>query len=163
MTNATRFAPASSVKRAPAYPSGLKGTFAWMAKRNPDLHARIVAVMRNPHLAGLGITGDSGEVAVSVASETAPKPSVIDRLQQMLLAAGQTYLTAQQMKAQKKILDMQLARAQAGLPPLDIDMSSYGLPGPQVGVGLSPNTQKFLLWGAVGLAAVYLVPKFLKR
>jgi hypothetical protein len=79
------------------------------------------------------------------------------------MGVSQAYLTNEQMKAQKKVLDMQLARAQAGLPPLDIDMRQYGLTGPSVGVGIESNTLKYLGWGAAALAAVYLLPKFLKR
>lgn len=155
----------SSSPKAPprAYPPGIKGVFAWMSARNPQLHSRVLAVMKSPQMAGLGITSDSAEVTVAAATPAPASPSVLDKLQQMLTSAGQLYLTNEQLKQQKKILDMQLQRAQAGLPPLDIDVTKYGLPGPQIGVGLNPQTQTLLIWGAVGLAAVYLLPKFLRR
>ena len=80
-----------------------------------------------------------------------------------MLFRSQAYLTYEQMRAQKKVMDAQLARAQAGLPPLDLNMEQYGLTGPQVSVGLSPTTRTLLIAGAAGLGLVYLLPKLLGK
>lgn len=153
----------SSAPKTPPYPNGMRGFFAWMKARNPRLYrVGLPAVTQRAALSGLGITGDSA-VAATVASETGPvAPSLADKIKDILLGVSQAYLTNEQMKAQKRVLDAQLARAQAGLPPLDIDMSQYGM-GPSVGVGLSPQTQTFLMWGLAAAGAIYLVPKLLKR
>lgn len=149
--------------RSVSYPTGMRGFFAWMAQRNPRLYqVGLPAIKQRSALAGLGITGPSAEVA-SVVSETGPvAPSLADKIKDILLGVSQAYLTNEQMRAQKKVLDAQLARAQAGLPPLDIDMSKYGM-GPSVGVGLSLQTQSFLMWGLAAAGAIYLVPKLLRR
>lgn len=149
--------------KAPAYPNGMRGFFAWMAVRNPRLYkVGLPAVKSRSALSGLGITGPSA-VAATVVSETGPvAPSLADKIKDILLGVSQAYLTSEQMKAQKKVLDAQLARAQAGLPPLDIDMSKYGM-GPSATVGISQGTQSFLLWGLAAAGAIYLVPKVFKR
>ena len=55
---------------------------------------------------------------------------------------------------QRQLLQVQVDRARAGLPPLDV--SNYGA---GVQVGLSKDTQKMLLYGAVGIAALFLLAK----
>ncbi len=90
-------------------------------------------------------------------------PTLADKIKEIVLGASQAYLTYEQMQAQKKVMNTQLARLQAGLPALDIDMEKYGLVGPSVSVGLSPTTRSLLVWGGGALAAVYLLPKLLKR
>jgi hypothetical protein len=49
--------------------------------------------------------------------------------------------------SQRKLLNVQMQRAQQGLPPLD--SGQYGL---GVSMGLSPDTQKLLLYGVGALA-----------
>ena len=146
------------------YATGMRGFWAWARVKNPRLYASGLPAMRSrTAMSGLGITGTAAEAATS-ADNLGPTPvPIIDKIKEILMGVSQAYLTNEQMKAQKKVLDMQLARAQAGLPPLDIDMQQYGLTGPSVGVGIESNTLKYLGWGAAALAAVYLLPKFLKR
>jgi hypothetical protein len=50
---------------------------------------------------------------------------------------------------QKQLLDVQVQRAQQGLPPLDA-----GQYAPGVKVGLDAQTQQMLLWGGVGVLAL---------
>ncbi len=52
---------------------------------------------------------------------------------------------------QREMLNAQLDRAKAGLPPLNA--SQYGL---GVNVGLSPDTQKLLLYGALAIGGIAL-------
>lgn len=144
----------------PGNPRGMAGFFAWLGATQPAI-ARAVAVKlaRRSTLGDLGITAPP-EVTTTQAPQS---QSVIDKVKDLVLGASQAYLTYEQMRAQKKVMDAQLQRAQAGLPPLDFNMESYGLVGPQVSVGLSPTTKNLLIWGGAGLAAVYLLPKLLKR
>jgi len=144
------------------YPSGMRGLFAWMRARNPRLFSKAYPAVKASALSGLGLADDV-TTAAGVTSETGPvNPGVADRIKDILLGVSQAYLTAEQMKMQRKVIDVQIARAAAGQAPLDIDMSRYGV-GPQATVGVSQDTQRLLLWIAAGLGAVYLVPKLLKR
>ena len=151
-------------RTAQPYATGMRGFWAWARANNPRLYAAGLPAMRQrTAVAGLGDI-QTAELAAQSADNTGPTSStIVDKVKEILLGVSQAYLTNEQMKAQKKILDLQLARAQAGLPPLDIDMRQYGLTGPSVGVGIESNTLKYLGWGAAALAAVYLLPKLLKR
>jgi hypothetical protein len=144
----------------PGNPRGMRGFFAWLGTAQPKIaRAVLIKLTRPTALAGLGITAPA-----DVTTTDKPQaPSTIDKIKDMILGASQAYLTYEQMRAQKKVMDAQLQRAQAGLPPLDINMERYGLTGPSVSVGLSPTTRNVLIWGGVGLGAVYLLPKLLKR
>ena len=80
-----------------------------------------------------------------VSSSQAPGESWIDTLQRVLPALVTGY-------QQKQLLDVQIQRAKAGLPPLNV--SEYA-PGVQVGVDSS--TQRLLMMGgalALGLAFI---------
>ena len=146
------------------YATGMRGFWAWARVNNPRLYAAgLPALRQRTAMAGLGITGTAAEAAISADNTGATPVPIIDKIKQILMGVSQAYLTNEQMKAQKKVLDLQLARAQAGLPPLDINMQQYGLTGPTVGVALESNTMKMLGWGAAALAAVYLIPKLLRR
>jgi hypothetical protein len=159
-----RSGPKMNPRTMNPYSTGMRGFWAWARVNNPRLYASGLPAMRSrTAMAGLGITGTAALAATS-ADNVGPTPiPIIDKIKEILLGVSSAYLTSEQMKAQKKVLDMQLARAQAGLPPLDINMQQYGLTGPSVGVGIESNTMKMLGWGAAALAAVYLIPKFLKR
>lgn len=144
------------------YEPGMRGLFQWMRVRAPRLHAKAYPAVKASALSGIGITDDVTSAA-QVTTETAPVSSgIAQRIKDILMGVSQAYLTAEQMKMQKKVIDTQIARAQAGLPPLDIDLSRYGV-GPSATVGISQDTQRLLLWVAAGLGAVYLVPKLLRR
>jgi hypothetical protein len=108
---------------------------------------------------GFALPDSSDTKGAPVASDT-----WADKLEKILLAASQTYLTVEQMNAQKKLLNTQLSRAQAGLAPLDIDPAQYGITGgPQVSVGVSADTRKFLMYGGIALAVALVAPKILGR
>lgn len=144
----------------PGNPRGLRGFFAWLGATQPAIaRAVFVKLNRGSTLAGLGITAP----AAVTATEKPAAQSTVDKIKDLILGASQAYLTYEQMRAQKKVMDTQLSRAQAGLPPLDLNMEQYGLTGPSVNVGLNDTTRKVLIYGGIGLAAVYLLPKLLKR
>jgi len=67
------------------------------------------------------------------------------------------YVTATQADAQRQIIDLNAERARRGLPPLSAEYVS-----PQVNVGMSPATRTLVTYGAIGLAAVYLLPQLMK-
>lgn len=76
---------------------------------------------------------------------------------------AQGYLTREQAKAQQKILDTQLQLAREGKPPLDIDPSRYGVPGPSVGVGLTEDTKRLLMYGAGFAALLFIGSQVMRR
>jgi len=147
---------------AARYGTGMRGFFAWLRVKSPPIYRAVSPKIRNPQLAGLGFSEADAQVPVAQANTGPTAPSIADRIKDIVFGVSQAYLTAEQLKAQKKILDLQLQRAQQGLPPLDINMQSYGF-GPQATVGLSSDTKTLLMWGGAALAAVYLVPKLLRR
>jgi hypothetical protein len=148
--------------------TGQKGFLLWMKANQPKLYNEFRVRMRensNP-LQGLGQSvydamGISASPDPAATATSAPaSQSWIDSIKNLFTGAAQIYLTKNQLDAQNKILDTQLSRARAGLPPLDIDVSRYGLQ-PTVGVNLGASTQNLLMWGVVALAAVFLLPKLL--
>ena len=54
---------------------------------------------------------------------------------------------------QFQLMQLNIERAKQGLPPIDI--ASYS--GVGVNVGLSPDTQKLIMWGGAALLAVLLL------
>lgn len=82
-----------------------------------------------------------------VSSEQQPGESWYDTLARaipLLVATAQ----------QKQLLDVQVQRAKAGLPPLNVAQYSAGAQ-----VGLSSDTKTFLTWALVGLGGVYLLSR----
>ncbi|MGH2855476.1 MAG: hypothetical protein ACRDLF_14940 [Solirubrobacteraceae bacterium] len=81
------------------------------------------------------------------AASTAPTSSSLTSIFSGLASAvGSVFLTKQQLDTQNQLVQLQLQRAQAGLPPLNV--SSLGLPqlGPTLNLGLSSTTQSALFW-----------------
>lgn len=77
-----------------------------------------------------------------VSASQAPGESWMDTLTRILPSLVATY-------QQKEILKVQIARANAGLPPLDA--SQYGL---GLTVGISPDIKNMLMIGGIALIAV---------
>jgi len=65
-----------------------------------------------------------------------------DTLQRILPALATTY-------QQHQLLQIQVDRAKAGLPPLDATQYAAG-----VQLGIAPGTQKLLMWGGAALAGL---------
>jgi hypothetical protein len=79
---------------------------------------------------------------------------------QLVQGFAQYKLAQSQLDTQKQITALQLARAQQGLPPLNIDPSTLGVPS--VSVGLSPATQQIITYGlfaGLGLIALNMILK----
>lgn len=139
---------------------GRAGFLEYIRRTQPRLYDAAMRRIKSEN-SGLGFA-----LPDSTATSAAPVGSDTwaDKLEKVLLAASQTYLTVEQMNAQKKLLNTQLSRAQAGLAPLDIDPAQYGITGgPQVSVGVSADTKKFLMYGGVALAVALIAPKILGR
>jgi len=105
------------------------------------------------------ITFDSGSLqvptSVTSAVDTADAANsgttdsgVTGWLSSLIGGLTQGALAVNQVKTAQQVTQLQLQRAQAGLPPLNIDMSSLGVP--TVGVGLSASTQQLVEWVAIG-------------
>lgn len=131
---------------------GMRGFMAWLSDKQPRAYKAVMANLDNGGLGDLGITADS------VASDKPASPTWADSIKDIISGVSAAYLTSQQLAAQKKVLDYQLARAKAGQPPANIDLSEYGFTGPSVNVGLTKDTtQTLLIVAAVGVGAFMLM------
>lgn len=127
---------------------GAAGFIAWLERYQPDL-LRIA----RPRALGAQLAGLGQDIAAGTTSSTTGG-TMLDVLKNAVTIASQAYLTKTQLDAQKRILDLQVARAQQGLPPLDIDPGAYGVP--RVSVGVTDDTKKFLMYGGIGLGLLLL-------
>lgn len=150
---------------------GKKGFLLWMKANQPVLYDAYAKRMNTragtmKGLRGLGDGTDPYNLAVAdpvAATTAAPATSNwVDSIKSAFTGVAQIVLGGVQLNNQKKILDMQLQRAQQGLPPLNIDPATYGLQ-PTVGVGLSPQTKTFLTYGAIGLGGLWLLNMLMSR
>jgi hypothetical protein len=142
---------------------GVEGFWAWVEKYRPG--AWEVAKSRLPRLklSGLGFTvTDSGGGATTLFEDssagvpsTTSSSGILDTVKNALTIASQAYLTKTQLDAQGKILDMQIQRAKAGLPPLNIDPSQYGVPS--VNIGVSANVKQLAIWAGLGIGGLFLL------
>lgn len=90
-------------------------------------------------------------------TSTAPGDS-LNRFGQGFMDLAQKALALKQLK---EVNDVNLARAQRGLPLLDARALA-----PQVNVGVNPQTEqtlKYIAWGALGLGAVYIFTQMGRR
>lgn len=135
--------------------TGQKGFFEWVQKRMPRLYADIRREFGDANqLHGLGLTTPD---PVTMAT-TAPMTQTLSQtITDIANVAAQAYLTKQQIDAQNKILKINLQRAQQGLTPLDLNPATYGLPQPSFGVGLTEDTKKMLMWGALGVGGLWVL------
>lgn len=94
---------------------------------------------------------DTSDAANSGSSSS----SIMDTVSTAVNGLLQVGLAANSLNTAKQVTALQLQRAQAGLPPLNIDMSKMGVPA--VSVGLSASTQSMLMWGGGALLLVLLL------
>jgi hypothetical protein len=99
----------------------------------------------------------------SAAPAAATPSSQAGIFSQLATAVGGFMLTKQQLDTQNKIVNVQLQRAQQGLPPLNINTLQAGLPQPTVRFGLSSDTSQMVLYGLLGLGALFVLPQLFKR
>lgn len=134
---------------------GFPGFVAWLADTHPKLYSYVaasdpstVAMLEQRHVSG-SVLGD--------VAETPAKPA-IQQLIDTVVNAGAAILPLVQ---QQKILKLQLQRAKAGLPPLDV--GEYVDPNAGLNVGLNPATQRLLLWLGGGAVAAFVLSRLLRR
>ncbi len=93
----------------------------------------------------------------SVFEVTAPgfnaqfEPQVGNSSEPWYVVAGRVASTLIMTDFQRRLLNIQLDRAEQGLPPLDPGQYGVG-----VNVGLSPDTQKLLIVGGLALVGLFL-------
>lgn len=92
------------------------------------------------------VSASAPDVA-SAANSGSSSPSVTSIISGLVAAAGQVFLAKSQVDTLQNVNNIQLQRAQAGLPPLNTSSLSLGIP--QVNVGLSQST---LTGGGIALA-----------
>jgi len=145
---------------------GLKGYLMFLKQKQPRIYLAIQAKLKPGMMAGLGeVTDYVGMPTLDIAttaSSAAPSSSFANSLKALVNGAAQLYLTKAQLDAQKKITNMQLQRAAQGLPPLDMNVDQYGL-APTARVGLTSDTSKLLMYGALGIGGLWLLTSFMGR
>lgn len=156
---------------------GFPGFFAWLADTHPELYSRAQVALPyyatnygksggnapNIAVAGLGALGAddvlqdvsapdfSGQAFNFGITDSTPLPTsnFADTIANTVKALATSILP---VVGQQKILDVQIQRAKAGLPPLDTSQLSDAA---GLNVGLTSSTQKtFLMIAGVGAAAL---------
>lgn len=150
---------------------------AWLQKYSPELHAALMERVGEPPAAGaLGQLAESWDMlgqidpfgGVGAPTETTTGNGQWDWAKELLssgIEAAKTIVPqVLQYKTQQQILDMNVERAKAGLPPID-----PGVIAPQVKVihDVAPEFRpailaaggmgNMLLWGGLALGAFMLV------
>jgi hypothetical protein len=90
-------------------------------------------------------------VTTKIGEQAMPGESWVDTLQRLMPILATTV-------QQRQILNAQMERARQGLPPLDATQYGVG-----VSVGLSPETQRMLMFAALGIGGVLLFMALRKR
>lgn len=135
----------------------------WLKAKQPYFYDIIISKYPQAKtLQGLGLSAATGtDIAITgEKSDNAVSASWLDTIKNVISVASQAYLTKEQIDAQKKLTNMQLDRVSQGLPLLDIDPTSVGLPGPSVRFGMTSDTKTMLMYGVGGLAALFLLSQF---
>ncbi len=96
-------------------------------------------------------------VDVSTAANAGTTPTTTTSLiSNIVQGISALYLTKQQADIQQQVVNTQLARAAAGLPPLPSSLSQLGVP--QVSVGLSSGTGTgLIIAGVVGIGFLFMM------
>jgi|SRR5882724_96011 len=95
-------------------------------------------------------------IDTSDAANAGPSSSgIMGSVSNILNGVLQAGLTLNSLSTAKQVTQLQLQRAQAGLPPLNIDMSRMGVPA--VNVGLSASTSQLFMYGGLALLGVLLL------
>lgn len=158
--------------------TGPKGYLIWLAQNQPARYAKVRerlkqqlpnlgAYMRGA-LGGLGIDAqvqlqeigvDQSLIAdpVIAAAPQGASSSWADTLSNIVAALGVGYATVKKANTQAKLDSIQLDRVRQGLPPVPIDPTSLGLSTATVGVGLTGNTQKLVMYGGLAILGVWVL------
>jgi hypothetical protein len=156
---------------------GFKGFIGWMQEVHPRLYSIMTATegdfiagqenarSSGSMLSGLGLVDPSTNImgqevspGSTVSASSPPTGSVVDQFIQSVTRAAAVLLPLSQ---QQKVLNLQLQRAKAGLPPLNV--GAYIDQNSGINVGVTPATQKTLLYLGGGLAAAWVLTRFLKH
>lgn len=90
------------------------------------------------------------------AANTGPSSTgIMDTIGSIVNGVFQAGLAFNSLQTAKQVTNLQLQRAQAGLPPLNIDMSRLGVPS--VSVGLTSGTSQLVMYGVGALLVVMLI------
>lgn len=115
----------------------------------------------NPYI----LDTDTGQAVRSTASSwqtgvNSIAPNLSNTIQQNQVVGEPWFVTAEKLATalimtdqQRRLLNVQIDRAQKGLPPLDL--TNYT--GVGVRVGIAPQTQQLLIYGGLALLAVLLL------
>jgi hypothetical protein len=97
----------------------------------------------------------------TAANDGSTSSSLTDMIGGIVKGISSLYMTKQQADIQQQVVNTQLQRAAAGLPPLPTSLSNLGVP--QVSVGLSTGTGSALAIGGALIAAVLVLPKLFSK
>lgn len=136
----------------PGYP----GFVGWLAATHPKLYSVVSASAPEPLMAIENMRNPASRLTGTEGGT--PPPSALQNFVTTVVQAGATVLPLIQ---QQKVLKLQLQRAQAGLPPLDV--GAYIDPNAGFNVGINPGTQKVLLWLGGGVVGAFLLSRVLGR
>lgn len=141
--------------------TGVRGFLKWYQQAQPGLYKKIAPEVakhvpaaftdyHNGHwkIAGLGQSDALQQLSVdpsliraptvdvsTAANDGAASSSITDTISNIVKGISTLYLTKKQADIQQQVVNTQLQRAAAGLPPLPTSLSNLGVP--QVNVGLS--------------------------
>ena len=144
--------------------TGIRGFLKWFRTEQPGLYAKVAKVVNakvpgafsDYHLggwrvAGLGQTDALTALSVDPSLVSLPNvdvadaanagnvsSSLTDTISNIVKGISTLYLTKKQADIQQQVVNTQLQRAAAGLPPLPQSLQNLGVP--QVSVGLSSGT-----------------------
>jgi len=90
-------------------------------------------------------------IAAAANSGSASTP-IVNAIGQVIGAVSQVYMTNNQAALQQQVLQTQLQRAQAGLPPLNTSLNQLGVPTISTGGTLGNMGTVFLIGGGLLLA-----------
>lgn len=134
--------------------TGWSGFSNWLQAKHPQVYREVSRRLTNSGaLSGLGFAAPVSDPIVAAAQN----PSLLDKITSTIKDVVAVALPAYQ---QKKIIDVQLARAKQGLDPLNLNELS-DLSSVKVGVDSSTRNTGLIIAGV--LAAVLIVPKLLRR
>lgn len=103
-------------------------------------------------LKGFGQTSDSTGTTDSSSTGTP------DWLANLTTGVTNFFVGRQQLQTIDEINQINIQRAAAGLPPINPNIAQPG-----VQVGLSSGTQQLLVYGALGIGALFVLNMFMKR
>jgi hypothetical protein len=123
----------------------------WSVTFDPAVDTIPASSLEVPTAYAMSLEDIAPTITQRVDAAQLPGESWIDTLQRLLPTIATTY-------QQSQLLKVQMDRAKAGLPPLDVTQYAAG-----VQVGLSPETKKLLVITALGLGGLIAVGLLAKR